>query len=371
VFSLQTQQAKGQCSALATAPTGSITPSTLCQQGGTLTGSTAADATPLAVGYARLYLLVNTANGVIVDNQTTVAALTAPANATNADITYSVYSLVYTLAEFGTADITNGTSTIVVGDANVITDNDGDPLLATPTVVSCMDLSPAATTTVTVNKKIAFEHDDFYICGNTSADISFSSDIAGLQLTWTASNTAGTVTGFANNGTPITINASPTIYITDVLDNTGSTLGTVTYIVTPQLGTCIGDTVHVNKKVLPTLNINISSVICNGTDYDVDFAITGGSGGFTVFNDAGTLSYIPDNPTGTVTGVPYGIINIGVDDAELCTNTTMTTVAFPATPTLTITNNICPATTGIIKWYGHSSLFHGCRCCHCFCQCNQ
>ncbi len=352
------------CSAVAAAPTGSITPSTLCQDGGTLTGSTAADVTPLVVGYARLYLLVDNASGVIVDNQTTVAALTAPANATNADITYSVYSLVYSLAEFGTADITNGTSTIIVGDANVITDNDGDPLLASPTVISCMDLSAAAATTVTVSRSLTFIYDNFYICDNVSADISLSSDIAGLQVTWTASNTAGTVTGFANNAIPTSINNTPTIYITDVLNNTGSTTGTVTYIVTPQLGGCFGDTIHIDKDVLPDFGIAITSTTCNGSDYDVAFAITGGSGGFTVYNydnsnvTAGTLNYTPDNTTGTVTSIPFGTINLLIDDVEGCTATTTTTINLPSNPLITVTNSTC--TTGCSPSGGSFTVITAC-----------
>jgi hypothetical protein len=322
------QDVKGQCSAAAAAPTGSITPSTLCQQGGTLTGSTAADATALASGYARLYLLVDNASGIVVDNQTTVAALTAPANATNADITYSVYSLVYTLAEFGTADITNGTSTIIVGDANVLTDNDGDPLLASPTVASCMDLSPAASTTVTVGKSLDFIYDNFYICGNTSANIDLSSDITGLQVTWTASS-AGGVTGFTNQATPVTINAVGSFDITDVLSNTSASPATVVYIVTPQLGSCFGNPISITQTVLPNLGIAITSTTCNGTDYNVAFAITGGSGGFTVYNDAGTVVYTPDNATGTVTGIPYGMLNLTLEDMEGCTSDVTNTTNSP------------------------------------------
>jgi hypothetical protein len=332
------------CGATAAAPTGTIT-SPICQQGGALTGSTATDATPLLTDYSRWYLLVDNATSIIVDHQLTVAALTAPANTSNADKTYSVYSLVYSsAAPFGTVNITNGTTNIILGDADVIDDNDGDPLLAAPTDDSCMDLSPAAATTVTVNKAIVFEYSAFRICGNTTADVDLYSNVVGLQATWTASSSNG-VTGFAQQPTAVTINPQNSFDITEVLSNTTASTGTVVYVVTPQLGTCFGDPVSITREVAPNLNLAITSTTCNAPTYDVAFSVAGGTPGYAVYTLVGTLNYTPSNATGSVTGIASGTpIDITLEDSEGCTALASTVVTIPSAPLITVTNSVC--TTG-------------------------
>jgi hypothetical protein len=279
------------CDAVAAAPTGTITPTTFCLTGGPLTGSDAEDATPLTDFnlYDRLYLLVDNATGIIVSNATITADLIAPDNTTTTPIVYSVYSLVYDIAQ-GVV-ITNGTSTITVG-SNVIKDGDGDALQASPTTTACMDLSPAASTTVTVNPKPELGDDlDDATCSGASAAIDLYANVSGLPanpwtgltVTWTAVLTSGSASGFNSQPTPVTVdNTADTFEITDVLINPSTTTpAVVTYTITPtpNANGCSGDPYVVALIVYPTLDITFAPVCSvDGTTYDLNFTILGGSG---------------------------------------------------------------------------------------------
>jgi uncharacterized protein (TIGR02145 family) len=111
------------------------------------------------------------------------------------------------------------------------------------------------------------------ICTGESTNISLSSAPPGAAFHWTASLTLGNITGFS---------ADSGLVINQVLVNSLSTPGIVTYHITPKIGSCSGSTVHFPVTVNPgdSVKVSISSsgnTICAGTS--VTFTATPTYGG--------------------------------------------------------------------------------------------
>jgi hypothetical protein len=97
------------------------------------------------------------------------------------------------------------------------------------------------------------------ICTGSSTGVTLTSNVTGTLFTWNATASSGTVTGFSNNGTPTTT-------LNQTLTNSGSTIETVTYHITPHANGCNGKltdyVVTVNPS--PTLtNSPASTTLCS------------------------------------------------------------------------------------------------------------
>jgi uncharacterized protein (TIGR02145 family) len=139
-----------------------------------------------------------------------------------------------------------------------------------------------------------------FICSGESTNISLTSNPPGANFHWTASLISGTVTGF--------IPDSGTV-INQVLINSLLTPGTITYHITPKVGSCTGNTVDFQVTVNPGVPVTISisasqNNVCAGTM--VTFTATpGNQGAIPVYqwkvngiNQPGnstTFSYTPAN----------------------------------------------------------------------------
>ena len=153
-----------------------------------------------------------------------------------------------------------------------------------------------------------------FICSNSSTNIVLSSTTVGssaISYTWTASvlttPTGGTITGFSNDATGTATN------IVQQLVNTGLTSGTVRYVVTPTIGSCVGLPINVDVTVNPIGQVNTIAavVVCTG---DVIAAIP-----FATNNlDNTTYTWTNSNTTiglaaaGTSNGLPsFTAVNTG------------------------------------------------------------
>lgn len=334
------------CAADATGFTATVAPTSFCQIGGILSGSSTTFSTA-SFDYDVIYLLVDNATGIVVSSDFDVASLVAPDNNGTTIKTYSVYALVYELAQ--DVVIINGTSTIIVGDVDVIKDIDGDGLAASPTATACMDLSASAATVV-VNPKPTLSDDiDDLNCSGTGAAIDVTSNASGTTITWTAALTSGTATGFSNNTTPTAVsNTTGTYEINSTLTNTGTTNAVVTYTITPAVNGCMGNNYVVALTIFPPLTFTTTET-CSGTDqYDVSFTLAGGSGsGYNVSNSTGTLSYTAGATSGSVTAINVGTsLTLDVQDDEFCTGTATASITLP---TLSLASSCAGgAGTGVI-----------------------
>ncbi len=150
------------------------------------------------------------------------------------------------------------------------------------------------------------------ICSGTAfSDINLTSSVAGTTFSWTATATAG-ISGFSPAGTGDVIG--------QVLTTTNTAAGTVTYTVTPTIGSCDGTPVDFVITVNPAPEITQqpqSSVVCqNGAPITLSVATSDASAQYQWFsnttnsNTGGTAivgatnaDYIP--PTDTIGEVFY------------------------------------------------------------------
>jgi len=97
------------------------------------------------------------------------------------------------------------------------------------------------------------------ICSGTTTALSLTSNVSGTTFTWTATGSSGNVTGFSG-GTGAAI--------AQTLSNSGTSIETVTYLVTALANSCTSDVGHVVVTVYPVPIINPPAgpiVSCSGT----------------------------------------------------------------------------------------------------------
>jgi hypothetical protein len=96
------------------------------------------------------------------------------------------------------------------------------------------------------------------ICNGTATNIALSTNITGPTVTysWTASLTTGTASGFSSGSG---------ISIVQTLTNNSTSQATVTYHITPAIGTCTGTPIDVLITIYPSGQVNQpgNQVVCN------------------------------------------------------------------------------------------------------------
>jgi ribosomal protein L11 len=150
----------------------------------------------------------------------------------------------------------------------------------------------------------------FTICNATTTNIPLATTNTGatVEYTWTVSGSSPNVTGFTDQ---VTAKAGP---IAQTLTNSGLAVETVTYIITPVIGTCIGNPVTAIVTVNPTPVITNQGpfTICNKAATNIPLATT---------NTGATVLY-----TWTVSGSSANVTGFSPQ---------ATTIAGPITQTLT------------------------------------
>lgn len=159
------------------------------------------------------------------------------------------------------------------------------------------------------------------ICSEEATDIELASSIGGSTYTWTATG-SGSITGFSDGSG---FNGSSII---QTLTNTGTTQGSVTYVIYASAQGCDSptDIVTVFVDPLPAGSLSGNTTICEGSFANLTVNFTSGTGPFDVsYNDGSvtlTISGLSDgdaisvSPTATTT---YTITSI--TDANGCVAT--------------------------------------------------
>ena len=153
------------------------------------------------------------------------------------------------------------------------------------------------------------------ICSNAGTAINLTSDVTGTGFTWTATASSPNITGFSNS--PVT----PALTINQVLINTGITIDTVFYAITPHKNTCDGfDTIYkVAVNPFPMLtNIPLSKSICDSTATGITLLSNNDSTKFTwvCVSSSPNLSGYSNNTT-----VPTRLINHVIHNSGYTTET--------------------------------------------------
>ena len=193
-------------------------------------------------------------------------------------------------------------------------------------------------------------------CSGTAAFFSPVADVVGSSFSWTATSSAGTITGFSASGTG---------NINEVITNSGAAQGTVTYVVTPTgppSSSCVGSPVNFVVTVDPAPSVTnnpLTQEICSGSNGTLTstsnvtgatFAWTSSSSaGTTTGNTAGGAGNINDvlTNTGNTAGLVTYIITasspiLGCPGTPA--NFVVTVDPIPAVTNVTLTQEICAST---------------------------
>ncbi|MBA0884210.1 PKD domain-containing protein [Flavobacterium undicola] len=214
--------------------------------------------------------------------------------------------------------------------------------------------STTATQTFSVNKTPTITNTDLSqtLCSGTSSTaISLTSDDASTTFSWTVLATAG-ISGFAPTGSGSTIPAG-------VITTTNSSAGTITYVVTPKIGSCTGTPVNFIINVNPAPGFTTqpvpSSVCLNGTPTQLAVVLGGSAGTPTyqwysnISNSTTGSTSIPsatnstfDPPTNTI-GTLYYYCVVTLTSGG-CSNLTSSIVAITVTPLPSISQPVASQT---------------------------
>jgi len=189
------------------------------------------------------------------------------------------------------------------------------------------------------------------ICsGSPTTLVTLTANPVGTTFTWTATATSG-ITGYIASGTTNTIPVQ-------TISTTNTSPGTVTYVITPSFGGCLGTPVNYIVTVNPAPSITTqpaSSSVCQGgtpTALTVALNTSTGSPTYQWYSNTsnstsgGTLIPLATNPTynppAATVGTLYYYCVISLTSAG-CSGLTSTTAAVTINPLPTITTQ--PTTT--------------------------
>jgi len=191
------------------------------------------------------------------------------------------------------------------------------------------------------------------ICNNAIVAYTPTSAVASTTFPWTASLTSGTISGF---------NVSGSGPINDILVNSGTASGTVTYVITPTGPTptfCVGAPLSLIVTVRPTpiVTAPLTNTICSNNSAGITLSTT--VPGTTFYYATPTISGGAGNITGGAARVTPGNID-PISDVLVNTTATVQTATYTVFPiingcigssiTIVVTVNPTPKlTTGLVQ----------------------
>jgi fatty acid-binding protein DegV len=198
--------------------------------------------------------------------------------------------------------------------------------IVTPVIGDCT--GTPVTVVVTVNPTpIMTDPADETICSTGATNISLASTNTGatVDYTWSVSGSSANVTGFTEQITPT---SGP---IVQTLTNTGLAVETVTYVITPLIGTCTGTPVNVVVTVnpIPVLTNPGPFTICNAATTNIPLVTT--NAGATV-----EYTWTATGSSANVTGFSNQVTAVSGPIAQTLTNngSAVETVTYTITPVI-------------------------------------
>ncbi|CAN1572161.1 Concanavalin A-like lectin/glucanases superfamily [Flavobacteriaceae bacterium] len=351
-----TATATAGVSGFTTSGTGSIPVQTISTTG-TIQGTVTYVVTPTASGCSgtavNYTILVNP--NPTVTNTPLTQTICSGGSSTAVSLTSGVTGTTFAWTATATAGVsgftTSGTGSIPVQTISTTGTTQGTvTYVVIPTAIGCS--GTAVNYTILVNPKPTVTNTPLTqtICsGGSSTAVSLTSGVTGTTFAWTATATAG-VSGFTTSGT----GSIPV----QTISTTGTTQGTVTYVVNPTASGCSGTAVNYTILVNPNptvINTPLTQTICSGgsstavslasgvtgTTFAWTATATAGVSGFTT-SGTGSIPVQTISTTGTTQGTVTYVVN---PTASGCSGTAVNyTILVNPNPTVTntpLTQTIC------------------------------
>lgn len=275
------------------------------------------------------------ANNTATTNYTFTPASTECANSTQMNVVVDnqitpSFNIPASICSGATVNLPTTSNNGVSGTWNPSTfDNQNSgQYVFTPSNASGSCQAVTATYNVTVNPTPDVIAQGDGICTGETTAIPLTSSVAGTTFSWTSTSTVN-VSG-ASNGSGNSIDQTLTCS-----DNTGS----VTYTITPTLGSCTGTPINITVNVQASLPITISpqnKVICQGDSVNLTIA---GNANYTWSPSTGlnqtTGNSVIATPSSTTTYTVSGTSAAGCSGTATVTITVLPNpnASFSATPT--------------------------------------
>ena len=168
----------------------------------------------------------------------------------------------WTINQVGTIGATAGNGNLIAQTIDATSTNSGSVTYTiTPTFTTCVGSPINVLVNIGSNPIASATPSSQTICEGTTTSIALSSAPAGATFAWTVSQ-IGASGALAGNGSNIS----------QTLNAIGTVPGTVTYTITPNVGTCVGLPIDVVITVNPTPVVSaspISGAICSGTSTNI------------------------------------------------------------------------------------------------------
>jgi len=301
----------------------------------------------------------------VVTNQTAATCSDVALNySLDGLITGAGDTFTYTVASSNATSVPPGSPRTVASAANITdlyTNTTTAPVTITYTVTpigsnGCTGNTFTVTVTVDPIATVVATPVSNFICTGSTVSVALSSPTTGtapVTFSWTAAiltnPIAGTITGFSSDNTG-TINT-----ISQTLQNTGTSVGIVRYVVTPFVGLCPGTPINVDITVNPLGQVDAIAnlVVCPGDATSV-VAFTSSNTGTTTYtwtNDtpsiglaaSGSTSTLPSftavNSTDTPIIATITVTPTFVDGAVNCLGTSTTfTITVNPSPTIILSS---------------------------------
>lgn len=225
--------------------------------------------------------------------------------------TSAVAGVTYTWTATGAPTVTGYTSN-GTGDINDVltnTDINADASVTytiTPHLDGCNGTPFNLVVTVKPNPIVNATSASSTICNKTATAITLSGNFAGINYTYSSAIT-GSITGNSNRNV-----ASAETKINDILTNSGTSTGSVTYTIIPvSTNGCPGTPVNITITVLPSAtlpNAGMDEAICNASTYTLkgNNPIVG-TGKWTIVNAPTAVTFADDTQGNTtINGLQAG-----------------------------------------------------------------
>jgi len=222
----------------------------------------------------------------------------------------------------------------------------------TPSQDGCVGTPFNFVVTVNPNPTVTATAPNLIVCSKTSSAITLASAMNGLNYTYTSVVT-GEITGNTNRAV-----ASSGSSINDILINSGTTPGTVTYTIIPvSAGNCAGIPTLITITINPSAtlaNAGADDAICNANTYilKANEALVG-SGKWTIVSSPTTITFTDDTkPNTVVSGLQPGnkyVLKWTISDAGCSTSSDEVEISVNPQSvggTTAGSNSVCAASNG-------------------------
>ena len=232
----------------------------------------------------------------------------------------------------------------------------------TPAANGCQGVTTDYTVTVFPVADVYFILAAQTICSQQTSNIQILSHVAGATFSWTATASSPNLSGYMNSNGNV---------INQTLINSGNTIETVTYVVTPVANSCVGTNSSVIITVDPTPHVStfpLAQTICTQTSFSVNLTSTvAGStfawncsasspnlSGFSAGNGS-LLSQTLSNSGYTIETVTYHITPTANGCSGPVTDYTVTVNPLPDVSNNPMSSQICSGTSPNISLQSHVS----------------